>query len=82
MRTRERDFQGVEAPWHIALARESTRKQDQGLYDARIRRRTQGGQGRGTEARRDLLQVKPQGLTGNWVQVEGGKGGSAMPQET
>ena len=37
----------------------------------------------GTQRRRGTRDGRtPQGITGNWVQAEGGKGGSALSQET
>ena len=48
VRDRVRDFKGVEAPWPLSLARKITRQGDQVPDNARLWRRTQGRQGRGT----------------------------------
>ena len=73
----ENDFQGVEAPWPLALAQKLAKTQNI-LGSGATQSEGGGTQGK----RRNLWQANPQWDTVTWVQAEGGKGGEKQTQDT
>ena len=79
--TRTHYCQGVEVPWPLDLARQSTRQETKDRKMPGFRGEL--GEGEAGTQRRGVTRygLTPQGVTGNWVQAKSSKEGSAPSRE-
>ena len=75
-RIRASNFQGVETPWPLAPRKNGHPTRNKEPQDVISRRRTQGVEAEAQGRLIDPRWANPRGLTGTWLQAEGGKGGS------